>query len=65
MPIDTYQVTIEDRVKATSYRDALIKTLQRISCEETVASVEFMPTGQIRHYEILKRVLWPKEMSDE
>ena len=52
MPIDTYQVTIEDRVDATSYRDALIKTLQRTSSEETVASVEFMPTGQVRHYEI-------------
>tara|TARA_R100000458_G_C8151385_1_gene158906 strand:+ start:469 stop:660 length:192 start_codon:yes stop_codon:yes gene_type:complete len=52
MPIDTYQVTIEDRVNATSYKDALAKTLQRIKTEETVASVEFMPTGQVRHYEI-------------
>ena len=52
MPVDTYQVTIEDRVTATSYKDALAKTLQRIKTEETVASVEFMPTGQTRHYEI-------------
>ena len=52
MPIDTYQVTIEDRVKATSYAEALSMTLERIKTEETVASVEFMPTGQIRRYEI-------------
>ena len=52
MPIDTYQVTIEDRVDATSYAEALSMTLERIKTEETVASVEFMPTGQIRHYEI-------------
>ena len=52
MSFDTYKVTIEDMVDASSYKVALAKTLQRISCEETVASVEFMPTGQVRHYEI-------------
>ena len=52
MPIDTYQITIEDRVKASSFVEALQMTIERIKTEETVASVEFMPTGQIRHYEI-------------
>ena len=55
MPIDTYQITIEDRVEATSYKDALAKVMRRISsgsADETMAQVERMSTGQTKHFEI-------------
>ncbi len=52
MPIDTYQITIEDTVKASSYAEALSMTLERIKTEETDAHVERMSTGQVKHFEI-------------
>ena len=50
MPIDTYQITIEDRVEATSYKDALAKVMRRISsgsADETMAQVERMSLSLI------------------
>ncbi|QDP63074.1 MAG: hypothetical protein GOVbin2277_1 [Prokaryotic dsDNA virus sp.] len=50
--LNTYIVTIQDEVKAESFKDALFATLQRFADEETVASVEWIKTGDIHHYEI-------------
>ena len=51
-PLDEYVVTIQDHVKAESFKDALFTTLERFVNEETVASVEWIATGDIHHYEI-------------
>jgi len=47
-----YRVIIEDELKADSFERALVVTLDRIETEETVASVECLSTGEVRHYEI-------------
>jgi len=49
---NTYIVTIQDHVKAESFKDALFRTIERLVNEETVASVEWIKTGDIHHYEI-------------
>jgi hypothetical protein len=45
-------VTIQDELKATDFREALAQTLRRVQSEETVASVECMESGEVRHFEI-------------
>ena len=47
-----YRVIIEEELKADSFKRALVLTLDRVETEETVASVECLSTGEIRHYEI-------------
>lgn len=50
--LGTYQITIEDSVKASSFVEALEMVIDRIKTEETIATVEFMPTGETREMEI-------------
>jgi hypothetical protein len=47
-----YRVTIEDELTATSPRQALSNTLQRIRREETVAAVTCLESGEVEHFEI-------------
>ena len=47
-----YRVIIEEELKADGFREALSNSLSRIRDEETVASVECLSTGEIKHFEI-------------
>ena len=47
-----YRVMIEEELRAENFKKALSDSLDRISSEETVASVECLSTGEVRRFEI-------------